>query len=130
MSDDAAVPLVFARWERFTSRVLDLTSKMPRSVRFTLVSRVDDLVLDVFERLVEARYAADPSEKRRLLQRANLDIEKLRLFFRLLTERKLLADRTFHELLREIGEAGRMVGGWIRSLPNGKTLPKLQVRSE
>ncbi|MBM4394961.1 MAG: four helix bundle protein, partial [Deltaproteobacteria bacterium] len=52
------VPL-FALWETVLHDLLARTAKFPKRVRFTLATRLDNLALDVFERLVEARYSRD-----------------------------------------------------------------------
>lgn len=81
----AEVPVVFARWERFVAWLFDRTEKFPKRVAFTFRMRIDNLALDVFERLVEARYQRD---REPTLRRVNLDIEKLRLLLRALKPRR------------------------------------------
>ena len=103
------VPEVFVRWENFTGWILDHTEKFPKSVRFTFAGRIDNLVLDVFERLVEARYTR---QRAAILARVNLDLEKLRLLLRLCHARRYLSDGAFEHAIKEIDQVGRMVGGW------------------
>ena len=64
--------------------------KIPRRVRFTFASRIDALALDVVEDLVEARYSKD---KREILKRANLRLEKIRVLLRLCHEQQFLPRR-------------------------------------
>jgi hypothetical protein len=105
----AEVPVVFARWERFVAWLLDRTEKFPRRVAFTFRTRIDNLALDVFERLVEARYQRD---REPTLRRINLDIEKLRLLLRLSHEQRILDDKAFAHACGELAVVGRMIGGW------------------
>lgn len=104
-------PAVFAVWERFTGWLLERTEKFPKRVAFTFRTRIDNLALDVFERLIEARYAR---ERAVLLQRINLDLEKLRLLLRLARDQRVLDPKAFGHACAEIDTAGRMVGGWLR----------------
>lgn len=103
------MPVVFARWERFAAWLLSRTEKFPRRVAFTFRTRIDNLALDVFERLVEARYQR---ERDGLLHRINLDLEKLRLLLRLTHEQEILDDKAFEHACTELMTVGKMVGGW------------------
>jgi hypothetical protein len=64
------------------------------------------------EKLVEARYTKD---KTAALSQANLSFEKLRVLLRISHEERHLDHKGFEHVIRNIDEAGRMVGGWIRS---------------
>lgn len=105
------VPPVFVRWESFLGWLLDETEKFPKSIRFTLTGRIENLAIDVFERFVDVRYGHDRAA---VLHRINLDLEKLRLLLRLVHARRHLADRAFAHACEEIDTTGRMVGGWLR----------------
>ncbi len=107
----ADIPTVFAHWERFIGWLLQRTEKFPKRVIFTFRTRIDNLALDVHERLIEARYTRDRTP---LLSRINLDLEKLRLLLRLAHDQHLLDPRAFSFACGEIDTAGRMVGGWLR----------------
>jgi hypothetical protein len=112
---------VFVKWVDFLSWLLPTTEKFPQRSRFTFANRIDNLALDLVEDLVEARYA---HEKRGILTRANLRLEKLRILLRLCHElRYLPLLRLCHELrylphgkyeyaMRAINETGKMLGGW------------------
>lgn len=104
--------MVFVKWEAFTSWVLDHTARFPRHVRASFSVRIENLVFDVFERLVEARYTR---ERRGPLERANLDIQKLRLLLRLAHDKRYLDNRAFDKAMVDLDDAGRQVGGWLRA---------------
>lgn len=109
MAHDA--PSVLLHWEKTLDSMLDRTSSFPKSARFTLTSRIDNLALDVYEGLVEARYAA---EVRPHLDRVNLLLEKLRLLLRLAFKRRFLSEGALRSLVDAIDATGRMVGGWSK----------------
>ena len=103
---------LFVHWEKTLKDILSRTEKFPKRVRFTLSSRLDNLALDVLEKLIEARYTRDKSA---VLAQANLSLEKLRVLLRICHEERHLDHRGYEYAARNIDEAGRMVGGWLRS---------------
>jgi len=105
---------VFERWSRFLGWLLSTTEKFPRRVRFTFSSRLDNLALDVLEKLVEAAYSRNKAEH---LRRANLDIEKIRVLMRLCHDQKYVSTRAYEHAVRELYEVGRMLGGWLKQQP-------------
>ncbi len=107
---DAVLPVI-ARWERTLGDLLDRTQKFPKHVRFTFSSRLDNLGLDIYEGLIEARYTKDKID---ILRRVNLAIEKLRLLLRLCHDRRYLDRSGFEHVARNVDETGRMVGGWLK----------------
>jgi len=107
----AEVPVLFGHWESFLGWLLDHTEKFPRRLRFTLTNRIDNLGLDIFELIIEARYTR---QRIPVLERINLGLEKLRLFLRIARDRRFLAPRSFEHAIQQIDVAGRMVGGWLR----------------
>jgi len=98
-------------WERTLHDLLGRTQKFPKRVRFTFSNRIDNLALDVYEALIEARYSKD---KVSILRRVNLDIEKLRLLLRLCHDERYLDRRGLEHVASSLDQAGRMIGGWIK----------------
>jgi hypothetical protein len=68
-------------------------------------------LLDVQELLIEAHYSR---EKRSLLRRVNLLLERLRVLVRLAKDLRCLALSQYEYAAREIDLTGRLVGGWLR----------------
>ena len=107
---DATLPLL-VHWEKTLHDLFGRTRKFPKSVRFTFSNRIDNLALDIYEALIEAKYTRN---KIAMLRRANLDIEKLRLLLRLCHDERFFDRRGFEHVAIALDEAGRMVGGWIK----------------
>jgi len=86
MADAARItgPALEAHFQ-FILWLIPTVEKFPRGKKFLLGDRIQSTALDVLESLVEATYTRD---RRALLARANLAIEKLRFFFRLAVELK------------------------------------------
>ena len=102
---------IFQKWTHFLGWLVDVTQKFPRRVRFTFSSRLDNLALDVLEKIIEAAYSKD---KIGSLRQINLNIEKLRVLLRLCNEKQFLSDTAYRHAIYELFEAGKMVGGWIK----------------
>ena len=109
MADAARItgPALEAHFQ-FILWLIPTVEKFPRGQKFLLGDRIQTTALDVLESLVEATYTRD---RRALLARANLGIEKLRFFFRLAVELKHLDRRRYEFAARALDEIGRLVGG-------------------
>jgi hypothetical protein len=105
------VPVLFVHWETFLGWLLDHTERFPKRLRFTLTNRIENLALDVFEAIAEARFRRDrlPS-----LERVSLGLDTLRLLLRIARDRRCLDPRSFEHACKQIDQAGRMVGGWLK----------------
>ena len=103
---------VFVKWRGTLDWILDAVEKFPKSVRFTLSGRIANLALDVLEGIVEAIYT---SPRRNILNRLNLDLEKLRVLFRISHDRRYISTRQYEFISGEMNETGKMIGGWKRS---------------
>ena len=104
---------LFILWEKVLADLLDRTSKFPKSARFTFSSRIDNISLDILEKIVEARYNSG-EEKRKALKEIDLALARLRVLLRVCHDRKYLSHGGFEHVMRQVDEAGRMVGGWRR----------------
>jgi hypothetical protein len=102
--------LVVARTYDLLLWLLPVIAKIPRVHRFTLGERIENLVFEVLESLVEAKYGR---EKLAPLNRANLALEKLRFLVRICKDFRYLNIRRYEYLSGRINEVGKLVGGWI-----------------
>lgn len=102
---------VFIEWENFINWLLSTTEKFPKQVRFTFSTRLDNMSLDIMEKIIEAKYS---SEKLQLLKQINLDLEKMRILMRLCHRRRFLADRSYQYAVKHLQKTGAMIGGWIK----------------
>ena len=70
------LPVILESYE-LTAWLLPKINKFPRDQKFLLGDRMQTTVLDILERLIEAKFRRGRSE---LLDRANVELEKLRSF--------------------------------------------------
>jgi len=108
-------PRLIVHWERTLGDLLDRTMRFPKAQRFTFAARVDGRALDMLEKLVQARWASG-RRKESLLEDADADLAVLRVLVRVCFERRLLARAGFEHVVRNLDEAGRMLGGWRKQV--------------
>ena len=106
-------PPVYALLVDLTGWTLDRTASLPKSHRFTFGERVDRLTLDCLELTLEAIYAA-PDKKAAPLRHMNLNLEKLRVFWRLICDRRWISQQQLLFVSQKLDEIGRMTGGWLK----------------
>ena len=89
-------------------------NRFPRDQKFVLGDRIETKVLDVQEFCLSAYYSRD---KRGHLLKANLQLEVARHLVRLAHALKLFSNHTCGVLAEKMDEVGRMIGGWLKSVP-------------
>ena len=67
------------------------------------------------ELCLEAIYLP-PSAKKSPLLRLNIQLEKLRIFWRMVSEKRWISLNQLAFVISKIDEIGRMTGGWIKTL--------------
>lgn len=109
MKDD--YPL-YVKWRYIVAYMLDICGKFPKNVRFNLADRLTNISLDVLEYIIEAIYGKDRAD---ILQKANLYMEKIRALLQISVDKKYISIGQYEHISVEINEAGKMIGGWIKS---------------
>lgn len=110
---DGSPAVVALRMEDIAHWVLERVAKMPREHKFALGDKLVEACLDVTCALVEASYVRD---KLGLLAQASRGLVRARVLARLARRSKLLSPDQLAHFERETVEAGRMLGGWTRSV--------------
>ena len=104
---------IFVMWCDAVDWILASVEKYPKSVRFTISSRIANITLDVMENIIEAIYTKDKTD---VLDKANLHIEKLRVMFRISFKRSYISSAQYEHVSALLNETGRMIGGWRKSI--------------
>lgn len=102
---------IFVHWYKTLDWILDKCEKMPKSVRFSISSRIATISLDIQEKVIEAIYTA---KRNPILNQINLLLEKLRIFFRISFERRYISPNQYSYISEQIETTGRMCGGWMK----------------
>ncbi len=110
--NDIDIPILKKSYELY--KVFhDYRKIIPKSERFTVYERSENLIVDMMEFFLEAGYTR--SNKVVTLEKASVKLNTPRFFVRLMKETKSLDTKKYTVLQEMIDEIGRMLGGWIRS---------------
>jgi hypothetical protein len=94
------------------------TTTFPREQRFVLARHLQEVALHFQECLIEA--ATLPKERRQAkldwLNRADVELTKLRFHLRLCRDLSLLDSGQHQHVSRMVDEIGRLLGGWFKAL--------------
>jgi len=104
--DTAVLPLVYDLILWFSGKI----SAYPKKFKYSLGERLITTLLDILERLIEARYSS--KKKSHFLRQANLNLEKFRYLVRLSKDLQCISIKEYEHAARQIQEIGQMVGGW------------------
>lgn len=93
------------------SWMFDHTNKFPKSHRFSVALRIENVFLDFLETVSLANYRRD---KLPLLQKADDHLFKLRLLVRFSHAKKFINTGSYEFAANGLDELGRMLGGLIK----------------
>jgi len=104
---------LFVLWEKIAGDLLERTARFPKAWRFSFAVRIDNLALDVLERLAEAQ-VSPPGRKVMLLRDADASLLRLKVLTRLAHAQRLMDHGGYEHVARSLDEVGRMLGGWLK----------------
>jgi hypothetical protein len=111
------LPVVVEKHYDLVRWLIPKLNKFPRDQRFLLADRIQERLLEVLEILATAMYSSD---KRSDLMKVNAKLDCLRLLMRLAADLKYVNIKGYDFFCLKINDIGRMVGGWLKSVPPSK----------
>ena len=105
--------VIFTQTYDLLAWLLPHCDRFPKSQRFTVTKRLEDAVLDFQEALYEAN-ARSGQARLQHLQTADADLNKLRLYLRLVRQWNWLSSGQYEHASRMVSEIGKLLGGWIK----------------
>ena len=116
MSDSSAATLpIIEKTYSVYKQLVSINSKMEKAHRYGLGSSSEQSVLSLLELLFMAQHAPKPHKGAYLLK-AQAQLDTLRLKLRLYLELKLANETKLFQMQADVQEAGRMLGGWLKSV--------------
>ena len=106
----AETPL-FARFYDWLAWLTACLEKFPRAQRFLLPSRLLDTSYACYGELIRARKVTE-GERRQALLQADIQLELLRVQWRLAHDQKCVSISQYEHGARLLNEVGRLLGGW------------------
>jgi hypothetical protein len=106
---------------------IPIHKNMPKTEQLGIGSKIDFLFLELLDLTRKAVYA--PIDlKIKLLEKIIEIIDSLRFFFQILWETRLISDKQFILLGKDMEEIGKMAGGWKKGLLNKTSATKAEER--
>ena len=87
-------------------------NKFPKSQRFVLGQRIENIILKLLEGIIEAN---QETAKLPYLKKISVELDKLRILIRLSKDLKFISIRQYVFASEKVNEIGKMLGGWMKS---------------
>ena len=98
--------------------LLGRTGNFSKNERFRMAKRVEDSAFAFHDLLLQAGRLSKErrEEKRRLLSRSDVELDRLRFAIRLCRDLQLISFKQYEYCAERLVEIGRLLGGWHKSL--------------
>ncbi len=103
---------IFTKLYDFYKNLSQAIVSFPKTKRYTLGQKLDNITLDVFELLYSVPISQNKAET---LQQISIKIDLMKVLLRISKDSQTLQNKNYFELESILQEIGRMLGGWIRS---------------
>lgn len=105
-------PQVVTKVYDFLLYLIPQVSKFPKSQRYLLGERIENISFDILEYFLEAFYSKD---KMPILNRINTNLDKTRHYIRLSKDLQLISLHQYETISKMVNDIGVQLGGWIRN---------------
>ncbi len=90
----------------------------PKTKRYTLGQKLDNITLEIFELLFSVTNSGNKTDT---LYKISNKIDLLKILLRLARDTLALTNKNYLELQEVLQEIGKMLGGWIRATKQSLT---------
>ena len=106
---------IFHKTYEFIKWLHTLLNKFPKSEKYTMAQKIENTSLNFLESIIQSNNDFD---KKQSLQKAIIELDKLRIFFRLSKDLQFISFDQYEYGSNLINEIGRMLGGWYKKHAN------------
>lgn len=92
-----------------------LLAKFPKTERYALGQTCNQFLLDVLERVISSATTTDVAKKKEYLRQGSVKLDLLKLLIRLAKDCQCLSHNHYLVMESKLHQAGKMLGGWIKS---------------
>jgi len=103
--------IIFKKAYELSLEVFRCTKLFPKSQRFLMANRLEELTIAILEKIVQANEA---QIKLDILKELSALLERLRILIRLSKDLTYIDFKKYEVLSLGTNEIGRMLGGWIK----------------
>lgn len=96
---------------------LTISPHIPKNTRHTLGAQIENKFLDLLE-LTYTTYFTNKDKKTEKVADCIFALDILKFFIATAWEGKIISHRQYEEVSLKLDEAGKMLGGWRKSLNN------------
>jgi len=96
---------------------MNIIPHMPKGSRYTIGNRIENKFLDILE-LSYTAYFTEKEKKSEKISECIFVLDKLKFLISVAWEGKLISNKQYEEIALKLDEAGKMFGGWKKSLAN------------
>ena len=114
--------VVITKAKNLCSYIMTVTEKSPKKFRFTFVSRLQNLSLEIIEDLFRANdifiaknEPVSLSRRLEFQQKALTEIKLLSYFAMLASETGCILPKQYEQIAKQTAECQKLVAGWINS---------------
>ncbi|MGE3549635.1 MAG: diversity-generating retroelement protein Avd [Geobacter sp.] len=104
--------VIYQRMYDFMLYLFPIVDRFPKHEKFALCVNIKNCCIETARLIVRANKARN---KRPLLFDIDVALEELRLLLRFSRDRRHLSNKSYECSARQIGEVGRLLGGWLKS---------------
>jgi len=106
---------IFHKTYEFIKWLHTLLNKFPKSEKYTMAQKIENTSLNFLESIIQSNNDFD---KKQSLQKAIIELDKLRIFFRLSKDLQFISFDQYEYGSNLINEIGKMLGGWYKKYPD------------
>lgn len=103
--------IIFKKTYELLLWIYPILEKFPKNQRFVLAQQIFNSLLEFLKSLIEANSVY---QKRDILRRASINLDKSRLLIRLSKDMRLMNIKKYETSVEKINEIGKMLGGLMR----------------
>lgn len=114
--------VVITKAKDLCSYIITATQKSPKQFRFTFTARIQNIMLDVIEKLYRANDVfitktdiQAQKERLELQRKAMTDLKLLTYFSLLAQEQKCILFKQYEEISKKAAECQNLLGAWMNS---------------
>lgn len=107
--------VIFQKTYDFMLLMYPMVNTFPKSQRFVLAQHIENITLEILEEIIEVN-SGDIKEKRGLAKKIDINIDKLKILFRIAKDLKFISVKRYGIISEKVVEIGKLLGGWQKSL--------------
>ena len=107
--------LIYRKTYLLIKEIYQIMQQFPKSYKYSLGEEIQTRSWKIIDLIVDANSTKEKNQK---IKELSLEFDKLKLRIRFAFEIKIISEKKFINLQKQIAEIGEMIGGWLKSRYN------------